>query len=44
VAEAEKSLLILVPSYKADDTIIESTKANLALCMGKSKHQLLGDC
>jgi cellulose synthase/poly-beta-1,6-N-acetylglucosamine synthase-like glycosyltransferase len=33
VAEAEKSLLILVPSYKADDTIIESTKANLALCM-----------
>jgi cellulose synthase/poly-beta-1,6-N-acetylglucosamine synthase-like glycosyltransferase len=32
VNEDEKPLLILVPSFKADDTIIESTKANLALC------------
>jgi len=32
VNDDEKPLLILVPSYKADDTIIESTKANLALC------------
>jgi len=44
VAEQKKSFaeFSFLPELKADDTIIESTKANLGALYGKSKHQLLG--